>query len=132
MTPNTMLASFTVRHRIPGRSLVSEAGIMPPRLTKLCVATTPTRLLLAAGLRVDGPVSSPIAHITRFAATAAPEPPLERPALRIVQYGLQVVPPKVLRSPPASSPILALARIIAPAFLRRATTSASLGGLSLA
>jgi hypothetical protein len=44
----------------------------------------PTRLLLAAGLRAEGPVSSPIAHITRFAPTAAPEPPLERPALRVV------------------------------------------------
>ncbi len=56
----------------------------PPRLTRLWVATMPTRLPLAAGLRADGPVSSPIAQVTRFAATAAPEPPLERPALRVV------------------------------------------------
>jgi hypothetical protein len=50
----------------------------PARLTRLWVATMPTRLPLAAGLRADGPVSSPIAQVTRLAATEAPEPPLER------------------------------------------------------
>jgi hypothetical protein len=39
---------------------------------------------LAAGLRADGPVSSPLAQVTRFATTAAPDPPLDRPALRVV------------------------------------------------
>src|SRR5947209_17468276 len=99
-------ASFTERQSTPGRSRVSEAGTKPARLTRLCVATIPTRLPLAAGLRAEGPVSSPSAHITRLAATAAPEPPLERPALRLVSYGLQVVPPKVERSPEAYSPML--------------------------
>src|SRR6266849_944196 len=92
----------------------------------------PTSPPLAAGLRADGPVSSPIAQVTRLAATAAPEPPLERPALRLVSYGLHVVPPNVLRSPEAYSPMLALARMIAPALRRRATISASAGGRSLA
>src|SRR5690242_16691616 len=130
--PSTVAASFTVRQRMPGRSRVSEAGTRPARLIRLWVATIPTRLLLAAGLRADGPVSSPSAHITRFAATAAPEPPLERPALRLVSYGLQVVPPYVLRSPEAYSPMFALARMMAPAWRRRATTWASCGGRSLA
>src|SRR5437764_14260115 len=80
----TVAASFTVRQRMPARSRVSDAGIRPARLTRLCVATMPTKLLLAAGLRDDGPVSSPIAQVTRLAATAAPEPPLDRPALRLV------------------------------------------------
>src|SRR5579875_4194734 len=131
-TPNTIAASRTVRHRMPGRSRVAEAGIRPARLIKLWVATIPTRLLFAAGLRAEGPVSSARAHITRFAATAAPEPPLERPALRVVSYGLQVTPPYVLRSPAAYSPMFALARMIAPAARRRATTSASWGGRSFA
>ncbi len=61
-----------------------EAGIMPARLTRLWVATMPARLLLAAGLRAEGPVSSPIAQVTRLAAAADPEPPLDRPELREV------------------------------------------------
>src|SRR5262245_31705170 len=106
--------------------------MMPARLTRLLVATMPTRLPFEAGLRADGPVSSPSAHITRFAATAAPDPPLERPALRLVSYGLHVVPPYVLRSPDAYSPRLDLARMMAPAARRRATTVASRGGRSFA
>ena len=43
-----------------------------------------------------------------------------------------MVPPNVLRSPEAYSPMLALARMIAPALRRRATISASAGGRSLA
>src|SRR5579864_3000523 len=117
---------------MPGRSRVSEAGMMPARLTRLWVATMPTRLPFEAGLRADGPVSSPTAQVTRLAATAAPEPPLERPALREVSYGLHVVPPNVLRSPEAYSPMLALARMMAPAARSRATTPASCGGRSFA
>src|SRR3569623_3827673 len=127
-----MAASAVLRHSRPGRSRVSDAGISPARLIRLWVATMPTRLLCAAGLRADGAVSSPIAHITRLALTAAPEPPLERPALRVVSYGLQVVPPALLRSPDAYSPMLALARMMAPARRRRATPSASCGGRSSA
>ena len=43
-----------------------------------------------------------------------------------------VVPPKVERSPEAYSPMFDLARMIAPAWRSRATTSASRGGRSLA
>ena len=35
------------------------------------------RSLARAGLRIDAPVSSAIAHVTRFAATAEPDPELE-------------------------------------------------------
>src|SRR5262249_61221738 len=92
------------------------------------VATMARGLLLAAGLRADGPVSSPMPHIVRLAATAAPTPPLERPALRLVSYGLHVVPPKVLRSPDAYSPMFPLPRMIAPALRSRAPTSPSARG----
>ena len=89
-----------------------------------------------AGSRTDVPVSSPIAHVTKFAATAMPEPPLDEPGSRSVSYGLHIVPPNELRwpvTPPAAySPMLALARMIAPAARRRATNVASSGGRSFA
>src|SRR5260370_1890110 len=100
---------------MPGRSRVSEAGMMPARLTRLWVATMPTRLPLAAALRAAGPVSSPIAQGTRLAATAAPEPPLEPPALRAAAQGLQVAPPEVLRSPDAALPTIDSGLPVAPA-----------------
>src|SRR5204863_6861565 len=81
---STVAASLTLRQSTPARSRVRDVGTKPARLTRLWVATIPTRLLLDAGLRAEGPVSSPMPHITRLAATAAPGPPLERPALRVV------------------------------------------------
>src|SRR5262249_38421130 len=81
----------------------------------------------------EPPVSSAIEHVTMFVATDTAEPPLEPPGSRSVSYGLQPVPPHELRaSPPAYSSMLALARMIAPAARRRATTVASSGGRSLA
>ena len=65
-------------------------------------------------------------------APAAPEPPLERPALRSVSYGLHVTPPNALRSPAAYSPIFALARMMAPASRSLFTKVASSGGRSFA
>src|SRR5207245_10442185 len=125
-------ASCTVRRRMPGRWGVREAGMIPARLTRLCVATMPTMLLLAAGLRAEGAVSSPMAQVTRLAATAAPEPPLERPALRLVSYGLKVAPPWVLGSPEAYWPRSALPGLMARAFRRRAPFAAWAGGRWLA
>src|SRR5688572_31809837 len=105
---------------------------IPSRLTRPCDGDRPTTLLTRDGMRIEGAVSSPIAHVTRLAATAVPDPPLEPPGLRSVAYGLQKVPPKELRSPAAYSPMLDLARIIAPASRSRAISIASSGGRSLA
>src|SRR5258706_5338463 len=96
MTSSTRAASLTVRHSGPTR-VFSAAAIIPSRLTSSCVGASPTRLLFLAGGWMDPPVSSPIAHVTRFAATDAPEPPLEVPGLRSVSQGLQKAPPKELR-----------------------------------
>src|SRR5688572_14628428 len=115
----------------PTRSL-SPTPNSPFRLTNPCDGESPTMLLNLAGMRIDGPPSSPIAHVTKLAATDAAEPPLEPPGLRSVSYGLHSVPPKELRSPPAYSPIFDLARMIAPASRRRFTTVASRGGRSFA
>ena len=57
---------------------------MPSRLTSSCVGEMPTTLLFFAGLRTEGPDSSAMAQVTRLAATAEPEPPLEPPGLRSV------------------------------------------------
>jgi hypothetical protein len=90
-------------------------------------------LLTAAGQRTDTTVSSPIAQVTRFAATAVPDPALDMPGSRSVSYGLQKVPPNELRAPStAYSARFALARMIAPASRSRATNVASSGGRSFA
>jgi hypothetical protein len=41
-------------------------------------------LLFFAGSRTEVPVSSPIAQVTKLAATAMPDPPLEAPGSRSV------------------------------------------------
>jgi hypothetical protein len=125
-------ASLTVRHIGPTRVL-RPRWIMPEALASSRVGTTPTTSLNEAGLTIEPPVSSPIAHVTKFIETDVAEPPLEPPGSRVVSYGLHSVPPNELRAaPPAYSSRFALARMIAPALRRRSTTVASLGGRSLA
>src|SRR5688572_9447045 len=132
MTSRTLATSCTPRHIGPTRSFMNDAGIMPARLTSSCVGARPTTLLFLAGFRTEGPDSSPMAHTARLAATTAPDPPLDRPGLRSVSYGLHDVPPKALRSPPAYSPMFALPMMMAPASRNRCTMVASTGGRSFA
>src|SRR5262249_8378106 len=125
-------ASCTVRQIGPVR-MFNPAPIIPSRLTSSCVGARPTRLLTDAGHRMDTTVSSPIAHVTKFAATDVAEPALDIPGSRSVSYGLQKVPPKELRAPStAYSARLAFARMIAPASRNRLTNVASSGGRSFA
>ena len=63
-------------------SCVVESGTMPVRLDSPCVPRRPTRSLCDAGLRIDPQVSLPMPATAKFAATAAPVPPLEPPGLR--------------------------------------------------
>src|SRR4051794_7359800 len=106
---------------------------MPLRLTNSTVGARPTSLAASAGPRTDELDSSAIAHVTRFAATAVPEPALDALGVRSVSYGLQKVPPNALRAPPdAYSARFDLARIIAPASRSFLTNVASSGGRSLA
>ena len=60
------------------------APIIPSVLTSSFVGARPTILLTAAGQRTDTTVSSPIAQVTRLAATAVPEPALDMPGSRSV------------------------------------------------
>ena len=66
---------------------------MPSRLTSSCVGASPTASAFFVGCRIEPPVSSAIAQVTRFAATDEPDPLLEVPADRSVSYGLQLTPP---------------------------------------
>src|SRR5262252_1492416 len=111
--------------------MLRPAPIMPSRLTSSSVGARPTRLLTEAGQRIDTTVSSPIAQVTRFAATDVAEPALDIPGSRSVSYGLQKVPPKELRAPSvAYSDRFAVARMIAAASRSRLTNVASPGGRS--
>src|SRR3989441_7018015 len=125
-------ASSTVRHIGPTRML-RPAPIIPRVLTSSLVGSSPTRLFTADGQRTETTVSSPIAHVTRFAATEDADPALDMPGSRSVSYGLQNVPPKELRAPStAYSARFAFARMIAPASRNRFTKVASAGGRSFA
>src|SRR5262249_836068 len=126
---STRAASSTVRHIGPVL-VVNPSPIIPVRLTSSTVGDNPTTLLDDEGMRIDVPVSSPIAQVTRFAATPTADPELEPLGVRSVSYALQTVPPKALRE--LKPPTFAFARTIAPAFLRRATIVVSRGGRSLA
>src|SRR5215467_13457042 len=125
ITSRILAVSATVRHIGPTRML-TPAPIMPLVLTSSFVGARPTMLLTAEGQRTDTTVSSPMAHVTRFAATDEPEPALDMPGSRSVSYGLQNVPPNALLAPStAYSARFALARMIAPASLNFATNVAS-------
>ena len=52
---------------------------MPARLTRPYVGLSPVSPQHDEGIRIEPPVSLPLAIGTRPAATAAPEPPLELP-----------------------------------------------------
>src|SRR5260370_7391217 len=60
---------------------------MPARLTRPKVGFSPTVPHKAAGMRIDPPVSEPIATGTIRAATTAPDPPLEPPGTRLRSQG---------------------------------------------
>ncbi len=82
--------------------------------------TVPQRL---AGMRIEPPVSDPIAAMANPAATAMPDPPLEPPGTRSVSNGLRA---GGVSMPQANSCILVLPSRMAPASrsLRTAAPSA--------
>src|SRR5262245_62122066 len=132
MTSRMRAASSTVRQIGPTRVFI-PCWTMPFRLTSSWVGEIPTALAALAGPRIDEPVSSAIAQVTRFAPTDEPDPELEPRGLRSVSYGLQNVPPnELLGTAEAYSPMFALARMIAPASRSRCTKVASAGGRSFA
>src|SRR5438552_6148238 len=84
----------------------------------------------AAGMRIDPPRSVPRPMGARSAASAAPVPPLEPPAVVLRFHGLRVVPKilLVVLTSWANSGVLVLPRSTAPAARSRATDTASSPG----
>ena len=116
----------------PAVSRVVEIGAMPAPETRPTVGRSPARPHRAAGTRTEPPVSVPMAAGTRPAATTTPEPPLLPPGMRDASQGLCAAPVTLLLvvMPKASSCMLALPAISAPAARRRRTSSASCAGCS--
>ena len=65
----------------PGESWLLLMGIIPARDIRPTVGLIPTHPLSEAGQTIDPSVSEPIANCVKPAATAAPEPDEEPPAL---------------------------------------------------
>src|SRR5829696_4862594 len=85
----------------------------------------------AAGWRTLPPVSEPSASGTMRAATAAADPPLDPPGVRVTSQGFFVGPSEEFSvdEPIANSSRLVLPMMIAPACSRRSTTVALYGGI---
>src|SRR5205823_8064495 len=75
-------------------SCVWEIGTTPPRLTIPIVGLMPTTALTFAGHTMLPSVSLPRLTAVKLEAAAAAEPELEPHALRSVEYGLWVRPPR--------------------------------------
>src|ERR1700691_2525536 len=90
----------------------------------------PTMPQNAAGMRIEQPKSVPWAIETIPVATAHADPPEEPAGLSAGFQGLRVAPKMALEvfAPAANSGVLVLASTMAPAALRRRTTSASSAG----
>src|SRR5262249_46573727 len=101
-------------------------GITPYILTRPQDGRSPTQLLLAAGRRIEPPVSSPKAPAHRAAAVALPEPVLDPPASCSTFQGLQGCPWGNFKvRGVAHSVILSLPSRTAPASCSLATAVAS-------
>src|SRR5688572_4384305 len=88
----TAMQSSADTARGPPVSNDAVIGIAPRRLTAPCVGLSPVVPHAAAGMRIDPPVSEPIAIRTVRDATAAPEPPDDPPGIRLVSHGFRTGP----------------------------------------
>ena len=100
---------------------------MPARVMRPTVVLRPRTPQKAAGIRIDPPVSVPVASATRSAATAAAEPPLDPPGTRLRSHGFRVDPRAgfwvVMPQPNSCERVEPT--ITAPAARSRATTALS-------
>src|SRR5262249_7090392 len=94
------------------------------------VGLRPTIPHIAAGCRMDPPVSDPSAAGTTRAATAAAEPPLDPPGVRSSAHGFRTGPNAEFsfEDPIANSSQFVFPITTAPAVSRRSMTVASYGG----
>src|SRR5260370_35705482 len=92
MTGRRSAASRTERAIGPAWSSDHARGIAPRRLVRPYVGFRPTTPQSDAGIRIDPPVSLPIAPKHIPATSAAPLPPLDPPGIRSVAHGFLVGP----------------------------------------
>jgi len=132
ITASAIAASAAVRAIGPVLSSSQSSGAMPAMLTRPRVGNTPTSALVAAGMRIELPVSVPLPSTAMFAAIAVTMPPDEPPGEKRTSYALPVRPNELLRfvSLLARSGMLASPTMIAPAALNFATIGASCGATS--
>ena len=118
----TLRVSTKLTGRPPGGMPTAGAAEILPRLV-----FNPTSPHHPAGFRMDPLPSEPWAAGTMPAATAAADPPLEPPALRLGSHGLRVIPVN-LHSVDADHPnsgVVVRPRIFRPAALNFRTSSES-------
>ena len=101
-------------------------GITPARETRPYVAFSPTTPESPAGIRIEPPVSEPMAMKQRPAATAAPDPPDDRPGFRRTSHGFRTGGKS---TPQAASLMVVLPSKTAPASCKRTHTVASCAGI---
>src|SRR4030088_427653 len=85
-------ASATPRVSHPATLIPCQCSDSGASETRPRCGLSPNRPLLDAGKRIEPAPSVPRAAPTRPAATAAPEPPLEPPGVRLTSQGLRVMP----------------------------------------
>src|SRR5882757_1969338 len=97
MAPSTSAESRTLRVSGPTWSRDHDRDSTPRREARPYVGLIPTVPQTDAGMRIEPPVSVPMATRHMPAATAAPDPPLDPPGMCSRPHGLRVVgvmPPK--------------------------------------
>src|SRR4051794_19887401 len=115
--------SGTVRANGPSWQYGSRfAGGIPG--TRPYGGLNPTTPLNEAGIRIDPPMSEPVARVVEPAARAAPEPPQEPPDEYAGVQGVRVTPHRSLWVKPAqqNSGVVVRAWTIPPAAMIRSTT----------
>jgi hypothetical protein len=92
MTASSRATSSARRAIGPMVSNVHATGMLPRLLTRPAVPRRPHTPPSPAGMRIDPAVSVPMVAAAIPAATAAPEPPEEPPAMRSRSHGLRQGP----------------------------------------
>src|SRR5262249_10511235 len=101
----------------------------PAALTSPKVGLMPATPQNAEGSRIDPAVSVPIEKAAKPAASAAPEPPEDPPAIRSRPHGLRVrACVFCVLTPKANSCVLTFPSSTGPAAVKRVTSVASLLG----
>ena len=131
MTASNRAASRTLRVMGPFTLSVPHArarGYCGTQPGEARHATMPQKL---AGVRSDPPRSLPTAAAHRAAATAAADPPLEPPGVRLGSCGLRHTPDSAfaVTGPTPSGGVLVLPITTAPSARSRATQSWSSAGM---